>query len=309
MNITQKNKKSQLQSNNKVIVILGPTASGKTKMAIRLAKKYNGEIISADSRQVYRGMDIGSGKDLVDYGKIKYHLIDIVSPKTNFSVSDWQKKAIKIINELHRRGKIPIVCGGSGLYLNALVEGYNLPPAKRNASFRNKLNKLTLSQLLKKLKMVDLATYEIIDRNNRRRVERALEIYYQTGEPKSALVSKNKLPYVFLQIGLNFPRDILRQRINKRLKERLAKNLLVKEVGKLKKSGVSWQRLESFGLEYRYVAKYLQHKITRDEMVEKLGVEIYRYAKRQRTWFRRNEDIFWLNSFDQVSSLVQKFIA
>ena len=161
-----------------VLVILGTTSSGKTKLAVKLAKKFNGEIISADSRQVYKGMDVGSGKDLLEYGKVPYHLIDVVLPKKEFSVADWQKLAIKAIEDIFSRGKLPIVCGGTGLYVSALVEGYQFPNSLTDLKkIRQKYDKKTLSQLLIELKKIDPATYKIIDKKNRRRVQRAIEIY------------------------------------------------------------------------------------------------------------------------------------
>ncbi len=283
-----------------VIVIVGPTASGKTSLAISLAKKLHGEIISADSRQVYRGMDIGSGKDLKEYGKVPYHLIDIVSPKTNFTLAQWQKAAYKAIDDIVARGKVAIVCGGTGLYIQALVEGYTLPSVtlssskgdKTNAMLRQaqhdirvKLQKLTLAQLLARLRKVDPKTYKIIDRNNRRRIERAVEIYYQTGKPKSQQIKPQKPPYEFILIGVKRSPETLRERINQRLDQRL-KQGMVAEVKRLHDQGVSWKRLESFGLEYRFVAYFLQKKITRIEMREQLQKAIWQFSRRQMTWFR-----------------------
>ena len=292
----------------KIIVILGTTSSGKTKLAVRLAKKFNGEIISADSRQVYRGMDVGSGKDLAEYGKIKYHLIDIVSPKKDFSVAAWQKLAYQKIEDIVKQGKLPIVCGGTGLYISALVEGYLMPEEIVDKAVRNKLNKKSLKQLLDQLKRIDLDTYNIIDRNNRRRVQRALEIYYQSGRPKSKMVGKIKPDLDFLKIGLTFPRNVLNRRIAKRLKIRLTKEGMVKEVEMLRQSGVSWKKLEAFGLEYRFVARYLQGKLTYQEMEDDLAKAIKDFAKRQMTWFKRDKEINWIKNYSQAVVLVKKFI-
>ena len=324
-----------------VVVVLGTTASGKTALAVKLAKKFNGEIISADSRQVYKGMDIGTGKDLAGYkvkgqkSKVKsssqrskvamvpHYLIDVISPKKRFTVADWQKLAYEKIEDILKRGRLPIVCGGTGLYISALVEGYNLQPTRPTRltgghggratynlmPIRNRLNKSTLKQLLKKLKKIDPISYQAIDKNNRRRVQRALEIYYQTGKTKSEQLKKQRPPYDFLVLGLTFPRVILRQRIDKRLRQRLEKEGMVDEVKRLHRQGVSWQRLEEFGLEYRFVAFYLQGKVSYQEMLEQLKKAIYDFAKRQMTWFKRDKQIKWFRDYQQAVVLVKKFLA
>jgi tRNA dimethylallyltransferase len=294
--------------NNKVIIILGPTSSGKTKLAVRLAKKFNGEIVSADSRQVYRGMDIGTGKDLKEYGKVKHHLLDIASPKGQFSLAKYQKLAYRAINNILARGRVPIICGGTGLYISALVDGYVLPQAKPNLSLRKRMAKMNSRQLLLKLKQIDPQTYKIIDQNNRRRVERALEIYYQTGKPKSAQMEKQPPPYWFLIIGPSLSREILRSRIEKRLKQRLEKEGMIKEIKKLHRQGVSWRRLEEFGLEYRWVSRFLQKKIDYQTMLNELSRAIKDFAKRQATWFRRDGRILWIKDYKTAEKLVKEFL-
>ena len=304
----------------KVVVVLGTTASGKTKLAVKLAKKFNGEIISADSRQVYKGMDVGTGKDLGEYDKVPYHLIDVADPKSQFTVAQWQKQALEAIDDILKRGKLPIVCGGTGLYISALVEGYNLEEIRNQrsrlrpsdfggqAEIRNKLHKLSLKQLLARLKKIDPETYEVIDKKNRRRVQRALEIYYETGVPKSKQQKKQKPPYDFLQIGATFSKDVLHKRIEKRLKHRIFNEGMVEEVKRLKKSGVSWKRLDEFGLEYRWVAKYLQGKINKEELLEELSRAIKNFAKRQITWFKRDKRVVWENNFKKTEGLVRIFL-
>ena len=296
-----------------MIVILGTTASGKTQLAVKLARRFNGEIISADSRQVYQGMDVGTGKDLKEYGKIHYHLIDIVSPKTQISVADWQQKAYQAIADILKRGKVPIICGGTGLYISALIEGYVLPSAKsyklKAISLRSRLDELTLKELLTRLRKIDFETYKIIDRKNRRRVQRALEIYYLTGQSKSTQLKKEKPPYEFFLLGLTFPKDILSKRIEKRLKQRLEKEGLIDEVRKLRRQGVSWKRLDEFGLEYRFIATYLQKKISYEEMVEQLKKAIVNFVKRQMTWFKRDKKIKWLKHQSAAKNLVSRFLA
>lgn len=294
----------------KVVVVLGTTASGKTKLAVKLARKFNGEIISADSRQVYEGMDIGTGKDLDDYGEVPYHLIDVIDPKKQFTVAQWQSRTQIVINDILRRGKLPIICGGTGLYISALIDGYNLSLAisYKPKAVRSKLNKLTLKQLLGQLKKIDLKTYKIIDKNNRRRVQRALEIYYETGIPKSKQPKNKKPPFEFLQIGVTFPKEILHQRIDKRLEDRIFKEGMIKEVQRLRKRGVTWQRLDDFGLEYRWVGKYLQNQISKDELLSGLSGAIKDFAKRQLTWFKRNQAIVWIKNHSEAIEKVNNFI-
>jgi tRNA dimethylallyltransferase len=289
----------------KILVILGPTASGKTKLAVKLAKKFNGEIISADSRQVYQGMDIGTGKDLAEYGRVPYHLVDVINPKNQFTVADWQKQTNEAIKDILKKGKLPIICGGTGLYISALVEGYQLKATNSQLiPIRRRLAKLTLKQLLSQLKKIDQKTYQIIDKNNRRRVQRALEIYYQTGQTKSAQLAKQNPPYDFLQIGLTFPKETLRKKMSLRLKHRLEKEGMVAEVKRLHRQGISWQRLEEFGLEYRYIARYLQGKISYRLMQEQLDKAIADFAKRQITWFKRDKKIHWFNDPEKISKFL-----
>ncbi|MBN1779072.1 MAG: tRNA (adenosine(37)-N6)-dimethylallyltransferase MiaA [Candidatus Buchananbacteria bacterium] len=298
---------------NKVIVILGPTASGKTKLAVELAKKLNGEIISADSRQVYRGMDIGTGKDLDEYGGIRYHLIDVVDPNDQFSLADYQKLAYQAIEDALKRGKLPIVCGGTGLYISAVVEGYVLPETCNTKhvtqNIRKKLDEMSLDKLLVELEKIDPETFAIIDQKNRRRVQRALEIFYQTGVTKSAQISKQKPPYDFLQIGINLPKKTLYQKIDTRLIERLKKEGMIDEIKNLHENGVSWQRLDDFGLEYRYVSRYLQAQLDYQEMVKQLKQAIRQYTKRQMTWFRRDKNIIWVDQkLTDIDHQIKNFI-
>lgn len=294
----------------KVIVIAGTTSAGKTAVAVKLAKKIKGEIISADSRQVYVGMDIGTGKDLPEYGKIPFHLIDVAWPKDQYTVAQWQKAARIKINEILNRGKVPIVCGGTGLYISALIHGFNFSETKSKISAKKRLelNKLSLGKLLLLLKKIDAKTYEVVDKNNRRRVQRALEIFYETGEPKSSQPKNLKPPYDFLILGLNFPKEILAARIKNRLMHRLEKENMVLEIKNLHQKGISWQRLEDFGLEYRYIARYLQKKITYKDLIEQLNQAIVDFAKRQVTWFKKETDIVWVEKYQVIENLVKKFL-
>lgn len=284
-----KNINSQLA---KVLVILGPTASGKTKLAVALARKFNGEIISADSRQVYRGMDIGTGKDIKDYGsgrhKVKHHLIDVVFPNEEFDLAKFKTLAVKAIEKILKRGKLPILVGGSGLYLQAVVDNYNLSAKGANLKQRLRREQLATAELLEAISNINPIFAEKInasDRANKRRLVRYLEIVEQ-GKDISA---KEPSQYDFLVFGLDPGRDQIRKKIAERLKERLEREGLVEEIKKLHQQGVSWQRLESFGLEYKFVAKYLQKKLTADKLFLDLNIAICQFAKRQMTWFRRWE--------------------
>lgn len=298
----------------KVVVILGPTSSGKTKMAVSLADKYNGEIISADSRQVYKGMDLGTGKDLNEYeiirnGKIKkinHHLIDIVSPMTDFNVAKYQKRAYQAIDDVLSRHKLPIVVGGSGLYIDAVADGYIFPPAGKK-HIRKSLEKKSLKKLLFELKKVDLKKYNEIDKKNKRRVIRALEIAYASRFNKNNDQKNIKPPYDFLMSGIVVDRKELYSRIEKRLYQRIKAGLL-DEIKDLKKAGVTWKRFEQLGLEYRMLAKYLRGYISYTEAKTELAKQIRHFAKRQMTWFRRRRDIIWIEKYNDLNAVVKKFL-
>ncbi|MHB8904217.1 MAG: tRNA (adenosine(37)-N6)-dimethylallyltransferase MiaA [Patescibacteria group bacterium] len=317
-------------NNKKVLVILGPTASGKTKLAVNLARKFKGEIISADSRQVFRGMDIGTGKDLKEYGKgknkISYHLIDIVSPNEEFNLAKYQVLANKAIKKVIAAGHLPILVGGTGLYLQAIVDGYKLPPSEPDLKKRALLEKMSvpdLFNLLEKKKPEFAHQLNNSDKNNPRRLIRYLEIISQEKKTKGSknkidqkeIISKaeiKKLPYNLLILGLNRSDEEIRKLIGKRIKDRLENEDMVEEVERLNQEGVSWLRLDSFGLEYRFISAYLQAKIEYEEMIEKLGIATYRFAKRQKTWFRRWEKqgrkIEWLNKTKEAQNKVKKWL-
>lgn len=314
------------QVKNKILVILGPTASGKTKIAIELALKFNGEVVSADSRQVYRGMDIGTGKDLKEFSifnppaggqfskkiQISYHLIDVASPKQRFDLAQYQKMAFKAIDDILQRGKLPILAGGSGLYLQAVVDNYKLADVKKNLELRKKLEKLAVVELFNKIKELApkmAAKLNQSDKNNKRRLIRYLEIL---GQDKNFKNRKGQSKYDVLLIGLNISREILKQRIFKRLLERLKEQNMIGEVENLHNGGLSWKKLEDFGLEYKFIAWYLQGKLKYEEMVEKLNMAIYQFSKRQLTWFKRWEKqgakINWLKDSKKIVKLAEEFL-
>lgn len=316
----------------KVIVVVGPTASGKSDLAIKIARRIGGEIISADSRQVYKGMDIGTGKvTKKEQRLIPHHLLDVADPKRQFTVSRYKKLAQAKIKDIVRRGKTPIIVGGTGLYVDALVYDLKFPEIKQNLILRAKLEKKSPEELYSRLKALDPRRSTTIDRHNKRRLIRALEIIITTGKPVSQTPYPNvllyndrsiveQIPYEVFWLGIHPDKSArgaapaggqgpasggkLAQRIKKRLDKRL-KHGMIQEVAKLHKSGLSWKRLESFGLEYKWIALFLQNKIVRQQMYDVLLRDIIRYSKRQMTWFKRNKNIQWIQSFGEAIKLVR----
>ena len=275
----------------KLIVIVGPTASGKSDLGVAIARRFGGEVISADSRQVYQGLDIGSGKITKrEMHRVPHHLLDVASPKRTFTVAQYQKLATKATEQIWRRGKVAILVGGTGFYIQAVVDGLILPVVPPNQELRKKLNTKTPAELFKLLKKLDPKRAGEIDRHNPRRLIRAIEIAQALGRVPDLQVKP--LGAKILMIGLNPNLADLKKKINVRLAKRLKQGMLA-EVKKLRASGLSWHKLEDFALEYRYLAQYLQGKISRPEMIEKLEREIYHYAKRQFTWFKRDKRIIW----------------
>lgn len=297
-----------MKNKPKIIVILGQTSTGKSYFAVQIAKQINGEIISADSRQVYKGMDLGTGKILKkEMQGIPHYLLDVVSPKKIFSVSDYKKLADKKISEILARGKTPIICGGTGFYIDAVVDGVTLPEVPPNLKLRETLGKKSAEDLLKILIKLDSVRAENIDVKNKVRLIRAIEIAKVLGKvPKI----KQNTQYEVLKIGLTIPDEILKERIHTRLLARIKKGML-KEIGSLHKGGVSWRRMEMLGLEYRYGALHLQGRITKQEMIEKLNTEIWHYAKRQKTWFKRDKNTIWIDprkNNSKILKVAKKFL-
>ncbi len=294
-------------SRKNLIVILGPTSSGKTDLSIKLAGKFNGEIVSADSRQVYKGMDIGTGKvTKKEMQGIPHHLLDVALPKKRFDVSQYKKLADKAIEKIFKKNKIPFIVGGTGFYIQVIVDGINIPKTKPDWKLRKKLEKKPVSELYKMLQKLDPRRAAHIDKSNPRRVIRALEIVLKSKSPIPPLQPKSpKFKALFL--GVKRDKNELKKLIEKRLLKRLEEGM-IDEVKKLHKSGVPWRRLEELGLEYRYVAQYLQGKLGYDEMVKKLQKEIEHYAKRQMTWFKRDKRIKWIKNQKEAEKLVKNFL-
>ena len=299
---------------DKLLVILGPHASGKSDLAIKIAQLFNGEIISADSRQIYQGMNIGTGKVLQDDNKnleflssgIRHHLLDIVSPQEYFSVAQYQKLALDAISDILQRDKLPIICGGTGLYISATIEGWQLPKIKPQEILRQELENLTTQELFQKLQQLAPERAQTIDQNNKRRLVRALEIIL-SGQTIAPL-KKRPLTYDIFIIGIKRNNEELKQRIKLRLEQRLTQGM-IEEIKKLKINGVSSRRLEDFGLEYRWVNRYLENKIDFETMKNNLYHDICQYAKRQMTWFKKIPNVHWVSNENEVIDLTHQFLA
>lgn len=293
----------------KLIVILGPTASGKTDLSIELAKKFNGEIISADSRQIYKGMDLSSGrvtkKEMQD---IPHYLLDVANPKRKFTIAQYQKLAVKAIKKIKQKNKTPFLVGGSGFYIQSIVDGILIPEVKPDWKLRKKLEKKSNKDLHEMLFRIDQTRAENIDKNNPRRLIRALEIVLKTGTTVPALSKSEGQKFDVLEIGITKKPNELKKLINKRLLKRLRKGM-ISEVKKLKDSGLSFKRLEELGLEYRFVAQYLQNKISYQEMVDNIQKETEYFAKRQMTWFKRDSRIKWIKNYKEAEKLVNIFLS
>lgn len=293
-----------------LLCIIGPTASGKTTLAVRMAAQLGGEIISADSRQVYRGMDLGTGKDLQEYcfegRQIPYHLIDIVDAGSKYNLFEYQKDFIKIWNALEKRQVFPVLCGGSGLYVEAVLKAYRLLAVPVNEKLRKKLEDKSLTELTAILSNYK-KLHNTTDVDTVKRALRAIEIeeYYQT-HPQTEETYPEIRPLI---VGVDVSREVRREKISRRLRERLAGGM-VEEVKRLLDSGISPEDLIYYGLEYKYITLYLTGRYTYDEMVEKLNIAIHQFAKRQMTWFRKMEregfSIHWLEADLSLTEKVKK---
>ena len=275
---------------NKLIVILGPTATGKTSLATKLAYSINGAIISADSRQIYKNMDIGTGKDLSEYNvegkKIPYHLIDIMNPNKDYSVYQFQEDFNNAYNKIIKSKKYPVLCGGTGLYIESVLLNYNIPSVSPDYKLRKKLDKYDLKQLIEMLLNLDKTAYKADFHITKRRVIRTIEVC------KSSYANNKKNDKIAfdstLIIGLNLQRETILKKIKIRLEERLNEGM-IEEVESLLDNGLSLERLKYFGLEYKFIGQYLEKKLTYEEMKNKLNIAINRFSKRQMTFFRRME--------------------
>jgi len=296
---------SQQQYN--LIVVLGATASGKTRLGVDLAKQLNGEVISGDSRQVYTGLDIGSGKDLAEYGDVPYHLIDIIEPGKEYNAFRFQRDFFCAFKDINQRGKLPLLVGGTGLYIDAVVAGYEFVQVDKNTAQREQFTEMALEDVQQILLSLDSESYQATDITVRPRLYRAIEIAQHATSASTPL--KTPLPDVKpLYFGIKWDRSVLRQRITLRLKERL-ENGMIEEVEGLLAQGITHEKLEYLGLEYRFVSQYIEGKISYDEMFDILNIAIHKYAKRQDTWFRRMErqgaKIHWLEGTGDINQQAQ----
>ena len=279
---------------NKLIVILGPTASGKSDLAIKLAKKFNGEIVSADSRQIYQEMDIGTNKlTQKQMSGIKHYLIDLIKPDQEFTLTQYKRLAIKAIKDIQKRGQLPFLVGGTGLYIQTVVDNLQIPRAKPDKKLRNKLEKLSNQELLQQLKKIDPLTARAIDLNNKRRLIRALEVCLKTKKPFSQQRKKGQPLFDVCQIGLKLNKKTLERRINQRV-EQMFKMGLIKETKKLAKK-YSLDRPAMSGIGYQEINQYLQGKINLRQAKALIKQHTRQYARRQMTWFKKDQRINWLN--------------
>jgi tRNA dimethylallyltransferase len=289
----------------KLIVILGPTATGKSSLGVNLALKFRGEIISADSRQVYGGLNIGSNKITApEMKEVNHHLIDVASPKFDFNVVRFQKMAYVAINNIIKKGKLPFLVGGSPLYLYAVTEGWVFPPAPRNNILRKEMASKNNEQLCEILEKLDPVYLKKIDRSNPHRLIRAIEISTCLGyvPPKLSCPLFNTL-----LIGLNPDPKVLEENIKKRLNKRI-KIGLIDEINDLHRKSLSWKRLEAFGLEYRWGSLYCQGKIDKKEMEKRIIRDSIKLAKRQMTWFKKDNRISWAGNQKQAELIIKNFL-
>ena len=293
-----------------MLVVLGSTASGKTKLAVALAQMLNGEIISADSRQVYRGLDIGSGKDLDEYQDIKHHLIDIVDPGYEYNIFDFQQNVIDAYQEITNKNKLAIMAGGSALYVDSILKGYRLIEVPENIALRASLATLSHDDLVNKLQKLKPNLHNTTDLIDRDRLVRAIEIAQVEHDAQG---SHNDFPDLKpLIFAIRWPREVIRQRITERLKVRMEQGL-IEEVAQLHAQGVSWETLYFYGLEYRFIAQHLQGQLSKNDCFQKLNSAIHQFSKKQDTWLRRLErngtNIHWLDGDKDVLAQAVKIIA
>lgn len=291
----------------KVVAVVGTNASGKSALGIELAKRFDAEIISADSRQVFRGLDLGSGKVTPEEMQgVTHHMIDVREPNEFFSMADFQRLSYQYIEDIRGRGKLPMIVGGTGLYVDSVLDGYLLSDKEPDLAYRAELEKLTTPELYTML--LSLVPDAQVEKNNRNRVMRMIERIH---DGDSAVPRKEKR-YDSLRLGVSWPREVLARRIDERLAMRLEQGM-IEEVQRLLDEGATTEFLLGLGLEYRFITRYLLGEISdKDEMLRLLATAIKQFAKRQMTWFRRNPDIVWLDmsgdAFDQACGAIEAFL-
>ncbi len=310
--------KNATETQPKMIVILGPTACGKTSWGLDLAKKYGGEIISADSRQIYKHMTIGTAKVNGKWKRnglrktyyvddIPHHLLDFLNPGRQFTVAEFRDKAIKYGKLAHKHGRIPMVVGGTGLYIHALVDNFQIPRITANKKLRKSFEEKTSDELLLWLEKMDPVSAKKIDPKNKRRIIRALEVSILTGSPFSEQRKKGESIFNILQIGISVPRDILYERINTRVDE-MMRTGLIDEIKQLLRRKYSWELPSMSGIGYRQFKDYFDGKYSLSDAIERLKRDTRRYAKRQLTWFKRDQRIQWCQTYEQAEHHVATFL-
>ena len=302
----------------KLIVVLGPTASGKTKLGIQLAKKFNGEIISADSRQIYKKMNIGTAKESGEWrwiglrrvyfiDDVPHYLIDFLDPGKKFTAVQFRDEALKYIELISKNFRQPIVVGGTGLYISSLIDNFQIPRVAPSKKLRESLDEKDKDELFKLLESIDKDAAAKIDKNNKRRVIRALEVSILSGEAFSKQQIRGESMFEVLKIGLEAPREELYARIEKRIDAMMTAGLLAEVKGLVRKK-YNWDLSSMSGIGYRQFKDYLAGKINLEQTVELLKRDTKHYAKRQMTWFRRDKDIKWCVSYDEAEKLVEEFL-
>jgi tRNA dimethylallyltransferase len=302
----------------KLVVLLGPTVSGKTDWGLRLAKKFKSEVVSADSRQIYKKMDIGTAKHPGEWRRnglrrtyhiedVPHHLIDFLDPGKTFSAAEFRDRAIKYTKLAYQNGRLPMVIGGTGLYISALVDNLHIPRVLPNNKLRKSLEEKTVEELLHLLHQMDPESAAKIDKKNKRRLLRALEVCIFTGKPFSEQKGRGDPLFNTLQIGISVPREVLNKRIEDRV-DLMMKLGLLKEIELLLKQKYVWELPSMSGIGYRQFKDYFAGKCSLDEAIENLKRDTKRYAKRQMTWFRRDKRIHWFENYEEAEEKVNQFL-
>jgi len=311
--ISKENQKLQ-----KLVVILGPTASGKTNWSLKMSKIFDIEVISADSRQIYKDMNIGTAKENGEWKRngfrktffvddVAHHNIDFLNPGKKFTVAEFRDRSIKYIKLAHKNNKIPFLVGGTGLYISSVVDNFHIPKIIENKQLRKSFESKSLEELLELLKIIDLKSFEVIDKKNKRRITRALEVAIISGESFITQKRKGEKLFDVFQVGVLWNREELYERINKRI-DSMVENGLIDEIKFLLKKGYKWNLNSMNAIGYRQFKDYLEGKDTLENCIEKLKRDTRRYAKRQLTWFNRDKSIKWFENYEDAEKEVKKFL-